>query len=247
MSLTLTDTLAADGREATITGEVPAGIGAGFRFRLDDELLGLRGFRQHRHQPGDDPAIASDRDVWRVDRGLGDSLPAEHTATTEILAVDDAWATGTDATPPGPFLAVSDPGLVAALAALPRTIRKDFVLADFMDDGHGNGVAVVCDLPSGAFVGNGAIFCTETFDDSTLGSFIQCGDLSQTAINSGSAWDQTSKTFGNQTQVIGNQLNDGGVPSWVDRILVLPGGVTFGVYLQGWANDEVVTAPATSL
>lgn len=148
-------------------------------------------------------------------------------------------------------------GLVAALAAVPRTVRKDLVLADFTDDGNGNGVAVVCALPAGAFVGNGAIFCTETFDDSTFDLYVSCGDLNPAAIGTGFYWDRTLAEFGSQTQIAGNQLNDGGAPSWIDRVLILPGGVSFGAYLKGWANDgatgacsvviEVTTAPAASL
>ncbi len=133
MTLTLTDTISEGDREFRVTGELPDAAGPGYRFRLDDEMLELFSFGY----VSTNPLSLIDRGLWRVRRGIADSIPASHDGGTEVLAVDQAWATSADADPPGPFL--GGPGS-------PQTLAQTLALGN---DTGGLGIVNDTTVPGG--------------------------------------------------------------------------------------------------
>lgn len=128
------------------------------------------------------------------------------------------------------------PDLVAALAAAQRTIRRTIPFSAFADDGNGNGIALVYTLPEGGSIKNGGLWVTTAFDDSGADNEIHVGALDPASLAAGFSYISQHKS-GADTQIIGNQLNDGGGGGWADRVISLPGGVPLGVYLPAWGND----------
>lgn len=104
MTLTLTANIDADDRVLGVTGTVPDGIGPGYRFRLDDELLDLTGFEHHDVDYPANRQQDPNRNRWYVRRGLVGSTAASHTAGAAILGATDAFVSAESGeTAPGPF------------------------------------------------------------------------------------------------------------------------------------------------
>lgn len=87
----------------------------GFRFRIDDEILTFLGY--DRDSTADIIAWrAGDRTRWRVARGQDGTAAASHAGGSTLYAVAEAFATGSDLTPPSPFAAGGTPTLAEVLA-----------------------------------------------------------------------------------------------------------------------------------
>lgn len=135
MALVLTGNINPAAYAMAVTGAVPDAITPGFVFALDNEVLQLLGFGSGR-PPNTLPV---EENIWLVQRGVGGSVAASHTAGASILAVTNGWAKSADLTQPSPFPAGSlSADIVAGLEAAASPSGKN-PFATMADVGDGVG------------------------------------------------------------------------------------------------------------
>lgn len=112
MATTLAANISATDKTLTVANGAGAMIGA--RYRIGDEIVEFRGYLREFLPSGRGDI---DPDQWAVLRGV-DSVAVSHLSGVQVIAVADAFATGTLLTPPSPFDGVSQQTVLRVIKTL---------------------------------------------------------------------------------------------------------------------------------